>query len=283
MTSILTKKDEEKMRNGYKEMEDCINNRYNYYYTNPPKGVNPMSSMELFNIGTLDVGDFYNNPVVMMMELNDPNLLAEAEYATYPIYNTIKYVSKALQIPISQFSIVEKSDGTETIALKTINEEALIEKVNKAMYLCGYYEGYRKNVNNDTRFIYITYEPKFKETVNDDVHKERVIYHISPSPYKDRILKNGFVPKSVNSIFKYPDRTYFFLGSMGKTEVESWIPVFQSKNKKYGDRPYCLYTIDVKKLPRNVDFYSDPNLKGAIYTMDNIAPNVIRQIEYYND
>ena len=281
MTSILSKEEEEKIRNGYKEMEDYINSRYDYYYTNPPKGINPMSSMELFNIGTLDIGDFYNNPVVMMMELNDPNLLAEAEYATYPIYNTIRYVSKALQIPISQFSIVEKSDGTETIALKTINEEDLIEKVNKAMRLCGYYEGYRKNVNKDTRFIYVTYEPKFKETVNNDVHKERVLYHISPLPYKDRILKNGFVPKSGNSIFKYPDRTYFFLGSIGKKEAEGWITVFKSKNKKYGDKPYCLYTIDVKKLPRNIDFYSDPNLKGAIYTMDNIAPNVIQQIDYF--
>ena len=282
MASILSKEEEEKIRNGYKEMEDYINSRYDYYYTNPPKGINPMSSMELFNIGTLDIGDFYNNPVVMMMELNDPNLLAEAEYATYPIYNTIRYVSKALQIPISQFSIVEKSDGTETIALKTINEEDLIEKVNKAMHLCGYYEGYRKNVNKDTRFIYVTYEPKFKETVNNDVHKERVLYHVSPLPYKDRILKNGFVPKSGNSIFKYPDRTYFFLGSIGKKEAESWITVFKSKNKNYGDKPYCLYTIDVKKLPRNIDFYSDPNLKGGIYTMDNIAPNVIQQIDYFD-
>ena len=84
MASILSKEEEEKIRNGYKEMEDYINSRYDYYYTNPPKGINPMSSMELFNIGTLDIGNFYNNPVVMMMELNDPNLLAEAEYATYP-------------------------------------------------------------------------------------------------------------------------------------------------------------------------------------------------------
>ena len=279
--SILSKEEEEKIRKGYKEMEDYISSRHKYYYTNPPKGVNPMTSMELFNIGILDVGDFYDNPVVMMMELNDPNLLTEAEYATYPIYNTIRYVSKALQIPISQFSIVEKSDGTETIALKTINEEDLIEDVNKAMHLCGYYEGYRKNVDKDTRFVCITYEPKFKDTVNDKVFGGKVLYHLSPLPYKDRILKNGFVPKSGNSVFKYPDRTYFFLGSMGKKEVESWVSVFKSKNKKYGDKPYCLYTIDVKKLPRNIDFYSDPNLKGAIYTMDNIAPNVIKQIDYY--
>ena len=176
---------------------------------------------------------------------------------------------------------MEKSDGTETIALKTINEEDLIEDVNKAMHLCGYYEGYRKNVNKDTRFVCITYEPKFKDTVNDKVFGGKVLYHLSPLPYKDRILKNGFVPKSGNSIFKYPDRTYFFLGNMGKKVVESWITVFKSKNKKYGDKPYCLYTIDVKKLPRNIDFYSDPNLKGAIYTMDNIAPNVIKQIDYY--
>ena len=87
--SILSKEEEEKIRKGYKEMEDYISSRYKYYYTNPPKGINPMSSMELFNIGTLDVGDFYDNPVVMMMELNDPNLLTEAEFATYPLYSTI--------------------------------------------------------------------------------------------------------------------------------------------------------------------------------------------------
>lgn len=281
--AIISKEGQEKIRTCFKEMEDYIDSRHKYYYTNPPQEIKVMTPMELFNVGMVDIGEFYNNPVVMEMELNNQELLAEAEYATYPIYTTISYVSKALQIPLSQFSIVEKSDGTDIIKLKTINDADLIKSVNKAMHLCGYYDSYTQLVNGDKRFISVTYEPKFNDSVNEFVFKEKILYHISPLPYKNKILKRGFVPKSGNSVFKYPDRTYFFLGSVGKEEVKSWIPVFKSKNKKYGDKPYCLYTLDVSKIPRNVNFYSNPNLKNAIYTMDNISPYTITQIETYND
>lgn len=283
MACLLTKEEQEKLRKAFQELQDYIDERHRYYYTNPPKGIKVMSPMELFEMGTLDIGEFYNNPIVRQMEINSPQLLAEAEYATYPIYTTIEYVSKALRIPLNQFSVFEKKDGTDVIKLLTINDEDVIEEIDKAMHLCGYYKGYSDFFKKDKRFLLNTYEPKYSDTVNDDVFEEKFLYHLSPLPYKNRILKYGLVPKSSNSVFKYPDRTYFFLGSNGKEEVKSWIPVFKQKNKKYGDKPYCLYTIDVSRIPRNIDFYSDPNLKNAIFTMDNISPKAIINVEIYDD
>lgn len=283
MACLLTEEKQERMRQGVKELKEYIEGRHKYYYTNSPNEIKVMTPMELFDIGTLNIGEFYHNPIVLQMELDSPQLLSEAEYATYPIYDTIRYVSNALQIPSSQFSSFEKSDGTEVIILKTINDEELFKDVDKAMHLCGYYKAYSENVKGDKRFISVTYEPKFNETVNDFVFREKVLYHLSPLPYKRRILKNGLIPKSGNSIFKYPCRTYLFLGSIGKNEVKSWITIFKQKNKKYGDKPYCLYTIDVSKLPRNIDFYSDPNLEDAIYTMDNITPKAIINVEIYEN
>lgn len=43
IANIISKEEEEKIRKGYKEMEEYISSRHNYYYTNPPKGINPMS------------------------------------------------------------------------------------------------------------------------------------------------------------------------------------------------------------------------------------------------
>lgn len=270
------------IQEAYNSLMERIDKEFSYFYTNPPKSVPLIDKMELFHMGELN-GETYSNPLVINLTLNEPKMLSEAEYATYPIYTTIKYVSEALTIPMKYFRVIDKNNVAQAIGVIIPDRKGLKDKVTKAMHLCGYYVSWANNVEEDKRFINIRFEPKYIDNANDTVRKNKVLYHISPLPYKERIMRRGFIPKSGNSVFNYPDRTYFFLGLMGKKTVKEWIPIFKSKNKKYGDKPYTLYTIEVSKIPTNVTFYLDPNLKGGVYTMDNISPSAIGLVEDFDN
>lgn len=262
----------------YRELDE----KYEYFYTNPPKGVPILTKEELFEFGSLNPVTYYN-PVVTALNANEDRLLNEAEYATYPIRTTIKYVSDALNIPLSSFKTVAAYNFTYFIKVTIPNIEEDRKKIDKAMHLCGYYCAKKEYHKGDTRFLDLTYEPKYIDEADYIARSNQVLYHLSPLPYKEKILRNGFIPKSNSTKFTYPDRSYFFLGNVDKAKIKEWIPVFRFHNKKYKNTPYCLYTINVDKIPNNVIFYLDPNLKGGCYTSDNISPNTIISVEEIND
>lgn len=269
-------------RTKWKSMFDLLckklDEKYDYFYTNPPKGVPILTKEELFEFGSLNPIIYYN-PVIAALNLNENKLLNEAEYATYPIRTTIKYVSDALSIPISSFKTVTANNFTEFIKVTIPNIEKHRKNLDKAMHLCGYYCSKKELYNGDKRFLKLIYEPKYIDEADYIIRSNDVLYHLSPLPYKNKILKKGFIPKSNSTKFKYTDRSYFFLGTIGKNVVKEWVPVFRKYNQKYNDTPYCLYTIDVNKLSDNITFYLDPNLKGGCYTSDNIGPNSIVSVE----
>lgn len=258
----------------YKELDE----KYEYFYTNPPKGVPIMTKEELFEFGSLNPIIYYN-PVITALNLNEGKLLNEAEYATYPIRTTVKYISDALNIPLSSFKTVTAHNFTKFIKVTIPNMEDRRKAIDKAMHLCGYYCSKEDYYKGDKRFLDLTYEPKYIDEADYIVRLNKVLYHLSPLPYKEKILSKGFIPKSGNTKFTYPNRSYFFLGNVGKNNVKEWIPTFKYHNKKYKNTPYCLYTIDVNKIPEDVTFYLDPNLKGGCYTADNISPYTILSVE----
>lgn len=276
-----SKEEEEEIQQAIKEMFDYIDNEHKYFYTKPPKGIKPLNKFELFELGNLN-DDIYLNPIVSSMRLNESKLLNEAEYATYPVYKTIEYVSDALHLQTHMFSIANCHNGAKKIIIKVPLKNGLKDNIDKAMHLCGYYLSNNNFLSNDKRFLELKYEPKYIDEADYIVRNCDYLYHISPSVYKDKILRKGFVPKSVNSEFNYPSRCYFFLGTLTKKEVKEWIPVFKKYNKKYCNTPYSLFTIDVGKIPDNVTFYLDPNLKGGCYTYDNISPSTITSVEDNN-
>ena len=56
--------------------------------------------------------------------------------------------------------------------------------------------------------------------------------------------------------------------------------VNEAEYATYPARTSINYICKSLNIPNNVVFYLDPNLKGGIYTMDNIAPNTIVNSEF---
>lgn len=265
----------------WEQLTNLLTEKYNYYHTNAPSDFKDLTFNEIIDFGEIN-GNIYENPIITALTLNEgKSLLNEAEYATYPLNTTINYVSRALNIPEKLFQKRgDKERGLWFILMKIFNDEDIKENVSKAMHLCGYYLATEKIYNKDDRFVILRYEPKYIDDGTYIVRQSKFLYHLSPFKYKDKILKNGFVPRSNNGRFNYPDRCYFFRDTMNKSEVLSWIPTFQKATEDRKDAKYCLYTIDVSKINANVVFYLDPNLRGGCYTADNISPTAIENIEY---
>ena len=253
---------------------------YHYFHDNSPKFIQKLNKKQINRFGELDCR-VYDNPIISSLHLTEGKYLVnEAEYATYPARTSINYICKSLNIPKEFLSVESNADGTEFINAILLNKQNTLNNVEKAMHLCGYYKAKEFYYKGDERLIYRKYEPKYIDEANDIVRDCKYLYHLSPLSYMEKIMNYGFVPKSNNGAFMYPDRCYFFMDTMNINDIKSWIPSFKKANKNYNKSKYVLYTIDVNKIRNNVIFYLDPNLKGGIYTMDNITPNTIANSEF---
>lgn len=143
------------------------------------------------------------------------------------------------------------------------------------------------NVPADAPWVILTFIPDFQEYVTVRVLKENnYLFHISPTRFKEKILKRGLYPSSKNNEWNYPPRVYMLLKyrfsvPMGKTEVFN---IDDAKNlarllhrakpekeKKWND--YTIYKIDISKLRPDIKVYYDQDYYPlGIFITENINP-----------
>lgn len=107
---------------------------------------------------------------------------------------------------------------------------------------------------------------------NDDIPE--MVFHLSPTKYKHKILKRGLIPKSSNNKFDYPDRIYFFDNI---DDVSTILSQIQKYNKETKWTIYFLNSGIFKAS--NYELYLDvlfPLKNGTSYfTKRNIGPSNI--------
>ncbi len=153
------------------------------------------------------------------------------------------------------------------------NENLLIEAMNNA----GYFKSFR--MENDIRgmkWLKLQFEPMYEEDKTDDIRKSGAAWHWSPSYNEETILKNGFIPKTENTLFSFPPRIYVMKAGISVDEVMNIGKMLYLQNKDdRNNGEYTLFFIDTLDLPEECKFYYDPNLKNAMYTEAAIPPDVI--------
>jgi hypothetical protein len=122
----------------------------------------------------------------------------------------------------------------------------------------------------------------------------KVMYHVSPGRYLEKIRRNGIVPKSKSSRFDYPERTYLF-GNAPKEILEDYgreklLDLRRSGKMVSGDEGFHIFLISRESVERwglyrsgKVVFYVDPFFSAtgktedsvAIFTYDVIPPGLI--------
>lgn len=131
--------------------------------------------------------------------------------------------------------------------------------------------------------VAISFDPVYQDSIKDTVRKWRYIFHISPLYNKDGILQKGLLPSSQNSLFKYPPRVYFLKPTTMHSEMEHLVKELYKNDKKPNNNGlYCIYRIDLDKVPENVDFFFDPRYEDGIYTDGKIPRQAITYLTTLN-
>jgi hypothetical protein len=122
--------------------------------------------------------------------------------------------------------------------------------------------------------IIITYEAKYDVVINTP----NKLYHLSIQEYKDKILKNGLIPKAKNKRTIHLDRIY-----LCSVPEDCYKLIFNMKydydkrknlnNKDKINTDWIIYEIDAKNIEK---IYKDPNyIDKGYYLVDNINPKDI--------
>ena len=207
----------------------------------------------------------FGNPISMAL-LKEKKDLNEGLIRTHPIETVKRYLIKLYQFDDSQLQIF-KDNKIEKLRIIIPNNNMFIEKIEKVMTLCGYFCSVKHDYPEVENWIYLNFEPKNQDDVNEYVRNMKYIFHVTPEKYINKIKKIGLKPTFKNKFFSYPDRVYFFINDTSPEEIYSLKNQLKQNNDKY-----CLLVIEVSKIPDNVNSYLDPNFEYGIYTNDNI-PN----------
>ena len=78
----------------------------------------------------------------------------------------------------------------------------------------------------------LKFEPQNQTDLTDKAFKFKTLYHITKEENVENIFKNGLVPSSKNSTFKYPNRVYVFAGDRSIEEIEYLGRQLYNKDKK---------------------------------------------------
>jgi hypothetical protein len=131
----------------------------------------------------------------------------------------------------------------------------------------------------------IIIEPKY-----DIKHqlKTNILYHVTETKYLDKILKNGLIAKSLNTLSDYPERIYFVYNlDDAKTYIKTKSGYYlrnidksrQPNKSKYSEIEYVILKIELP-IDNDLIFYEDPNfIDKGIYTYENINPKNITILE----
>lgn len=162
---------------------------------------------------------------------------------------------------------------------------AMIIKNEKESILHKYFdESYLKSHKDSISCITIEFDSKFDEIVNNKFDK---LYHLSIMEYNDKIIKYGLSPRSKSKLSSHIDRIY-----LCKSIDNCKILIPQMKLYYFEEKDNNIYKLGNKKYKKNIKWiiyeinnsndiilYKNPIYLNGFYTLENISPENINEIE----
>lgn len=194
------------------------------YINNILESIN-INNSNNYNVSNKEIKQqtYWYEPRYVSYCLNDLSLkqiLLENTGITLKPDYVVKYLKWKLKLKDWQFNKdIFHNNVTSITAEYIVNNEISIVipdiKNNKEIIInilnhFGYYlDTYNETEQKD--WIVMVFHPAYMKSVKDEIkHKYNFLYHITDFKNKDKILKNGFITKSSDDIFKYPPRCHFF-------------------------------------------------------------------------
>lgn len=211
----------------------------------------------------------------------DDGMLYEALIASYDIFKVKDIFNEKFIGDGYLFKVVKQEiDGhVNYCSVIEINKHVfgneVKEKIIEFMKFCGY-DRYGTD-KTDGEVVKMYFKPRFQaDDCTDELRKKcRFLYHLTSVGNKEKILAKGFVPKSENMYFNYPDRVYFVVGNNLSKEA---FRLLQAIWRNHGKKESVIIMVDLEKVPDNVVFYTDFDAGESVFTHDNIGPQAVAGI-----
>jgi len=248
--------------------------------------------------------DIFSDDILLSLAHKEHiDMLYEGLIVSYRINTVVSQLKRVYHV--NNFNII----GTDKIVINiknglhpNKNELSLVsdKKFKKSLivfgwYVAGYHYITEKNnfkpkiitdfselpLMDDIMQLTMILEPKFDlfSPIKDK------LYHVSPKLYRNKILKRGLIPKSMNNMFNYPSRIYCFDDKkyylILTNKLVDQIPDERIDMLLINDiLTYDLYEIKTDKMV--IKWVKDVNLKGSYYTLENISKHNMKLINSFD-
>lgn len=163
-------------------------------------------------------------------------------------------------------------NGEDNISISLDGNENFITKIEEKFNSYGW-SLFRKDETLDGKTIFLfekRYPTSFQVKNLLSIGKEE-IYHITNDRLRNKILKQGLIPKESKYIgFQNEPRIYFWINEED---------VFDSVNNLKSNEKNILLKINLSELNLEHKFYIDHRLHNAIFSLEPIPPKAITIIE----
>ena len=194
-----------------------------------------------------------------------------------PLEEVKKEISNKYGLKDYQFRI-ENACNNVNIAILIPKLDGVVSDMITDMNKLGYFSSKSETIQDrGYTFIVMQFEPLYQEDIRNEISKDGMLYHITPTRNIEGIKANGLIPNSLNTIFDYPDRIYFLISGYNVRELRMFAKGLRD-NSSNKNEPYSLVILNLYKVPRNVSFHYDPNFANAVYTYDKVPSSAIVNI-----
>lgn len=254
---------------------------------------NAKSKDDLFDLdkipmSILDKGWQRYNPYLLKIDHRHPlssKRVCESTDYLEQITKVKEIIIKTFPISEEQFVIVEGNHGLYAALLIAVTDNN-IDIIEESMETLGFFRSKPTDDKllkdrKERQWIDMRFEPRKPDDVTDTIREESdIVYHAAPIIFKDKILKDGLSVSNNNPEYRYSEERVFLAeGTSTEDDLQALVNSLYDQAKKKGIKNlttiYAIFTIDLKKLDKNIRFYYDINEPKGIYAITDIPASVI--------
>ena len=218
--------------------------------------------------------------------LYEGNVLLESSTRTQPIHKVIRDMRSKYKFSPWQCRYDHRQHGVEFGIIIPKNdrlEQQIVDDMSEygyylgSVFLCG-----DNFIDNNGKWVAMQFEPLEQENIRKEIEEYKYIYHITPKDNIDKIKKFGFIPQEKkDDRFNYPSRTYFVYGNISRIGLAKIADMMQ-RDKCDDKGIYCIFQINVSKIPKDIDIYYDGNFDNGIFVEDDVPADAIDDVYIYD-
>lgn len=208
-----------------------------------------------------------------------------------PIYNVVERLKQRYHLFDYQFMAYAPNHVTVVSVkkipnyLKTTNSILLnntlenVATIKKEFEDSGYYCT-SERAYKPYDYVILIFDPYKQEDIGEQIRSSFTqLYHFTPLKNHESIMKNGFVPMNEGRMYTYFNNRIYLCTTDPKSKSFTQMLSNVSKSRKHLDESFdgkfMLYTVDVDKIPNNINFYYDAHGQDCVYVTEHLPFDIV--------